>query len=71
MENIWFQSALWMALALIAAIGSILVTISAALLRDCRRRYCGQHSWAAADALDQLHRRLRCDCSDVSRGHRN
>ncbi|MGA7311018.1 MAG: cation:proton antiporter, partial [Pseudolabrys sp.] len=31
MENIWFQSALWMALALIAAIGSLFVTISAAL----------------------------------------
>ena len=31
MENIWFQSALWMVLALIAAIGSLLVTISAAL----------------------------------------
>ncbi len=31
MENIWFQSALWMVLALIAAIGSLFVTISAAL----------------------------------------
>jgi Kef-type K+ transport system membrane component KefB len=31
MENIWFQSALWMALALVAAIGSLFVTISAAL----------------------------------------
>jgi len=31
MENIWFQSALWMALALIAAIGSFFITISAAL----------------------------------------
>ena len=31
MENIWFQSAIWMALALIAAIGSFFVTISAAL----------------------------------------
>jgi Kef-type K+ transport system membrane component KefB len=31
MENIWFQSALWMALALIAALGSLLITISAAL----------------------------------------
>jgi Kef-type K+ transport system membrane component KefB len=31
MGNIWFQSALWMALALIAAIGSIWITISAAL----------------------------------------
>ena len=31
MENIWFQSALWMALALVAALGSLLVTISAAL----------------------------------------
>jgi Kef-type K+ transport system membrane component KefB len=31
MENIWFQSALWMALALLAAIGSLFVTISAAL----------------------------------------
>ena len=31
MENIWFQSALWMALALIAAICSLFVTISAAL----------------------------------------
>jgi Kef-type K+ transport system membrane component KefB len=30
-ENIWFQSALWMALALIAAFGSMFVTISAAL----------------------------------------
>jgi Kef-type K+ transport system membrane component KefB len=30
-ENIWFQSALWMALALIAAIGSFFITISAAL----------------------------------------
>jgi Kef-type K+ transport system membrane component KefB len=30
-ENIWFQSALWMALALVAALGSLLVTISAAL----------------------------------------
>ena len=31
MENVWFQSALWMALALLAAIGSLFVTISAAL----------------------------------------
>ena len=31
MENLWFQSALWMALALIAAICSLFVTISAAL----------------------------------------
>ena len=31
MENIWFQSAVWMVLALIAALGSILVPISAAL----------------------------------------
>lgn len=31
MDNIWFQSTLWMALALIAAIGSFFVTISAAL----------------------------------------
>jgi Kef-type K+ transport system membrane component KefB len=31
MENVWFQSALWMVLALIAAMGSLVVTISAAL----------------------------------------
>jgi Kef-type K+ transport system membrane component KefB len=31
MENVWFQSALWMALALLAALGSIFITISAAL----------------------------------------
>ena len=31
MENIWLQSALWMALALLAAIGSLFITISAAL----------------------------------------
>ncbi len=31
MTNIWFQSALWMALALIAAFGSLWITISAAL----------------------------------------
>lgn len=31
MENIWLQSALWMALALIAALGSMWITISAAL----------------------------------------
>ncbi len=31
MENVWFQSALWMALALVAAVGSLFVTISAAL----------------------------------------
>ena len=31
MDNIWFQSALWMALALLAAIGSLFITISAAL----------------------------------------
>jgi len=31
MDNIWFQSALWMVLALIAALGSLYVTISAAL----------------------------------------
>jgi len=31
MDNVWFQSALWMALALFAALGSMLVTISAAL----------------------------------------
>jgi Kef-type K+ transport system membrane component KefB len=30
-ENIWLQSALWMALALVAALGSLFVTISAAL----------------------------------------
>ncbi len=31
MDNVWFQSALWMALALVAAIGSLYITISAAL----------------------------------------
>jgi Kef-type K+ transport system membrane component KefB len=31
MDNIWFQSALWMALALVAATGSLFITISAAL----------------------------------------
>jgi Kef-type K+ transport system membrane component KefB len=31
MENIWLQSAVWMALALLAAIGSLFITISAAL----------------------------------------
>jgi Kef-type K+ transport system membrane component KefB len=31
MDNIWFESALWMALALLAAIGSLFITISAAL----------------------------------------
>src|SRR6201993_671106 len=31
MDNIWFQSALWMALAFVAAIGSLFITISAAL----------------------------------------
>ena len=31
MDNIWLQSALWMALALIAAMGSLWITISAAL----------------------------------------
>ena len=31
MDNIWFVSALWMALAFIAAIGSLFITISAAL----------------------------------------
>ena len=31
MDNIWLQSALWMALALLAAIGSMWITISAAL----------------------------------------
>jgi Kef-type K+ transport system membrane component KefB len=31
MDNIWFQSALWMALALVAAMGSLYITISAAL----------------------------------------
>src|SRR6202049_574851 len=31
MDNVWFQSALWMALALIAALGSLFITISAAL----------------------------------------
>src|SRR5579883_112105 len=31
MENVWFQSALWMALALIAAVCSLFITISAAL----------------------------------------
>ena len=31
MENIWFQSAVWMVLALLAAMGSILIPISAAL----------------------------------------
>jgi Kef-type K+ transport system membrane component KefB len=30
-ENIWFQSALWMALALMAALASLYITISAAL----------------------------------------
>jgi Kef-type K+ transport system membrane component KefB len=30
-DNIWLQSALWMALALVAALGSLFVTISAAL----------------------------------------
>src|SRR6201993_4671430 len=31
MDNIWFQSALWIALAFVAAIGSLFITISAAL----------------------------------------
>jgi Kef-type K+ transport system membrane component KefB len=31
MDNIWFQSALWMALALVAATASLFITISAAL----------------------------------------
>src|ERR1700724_665518 len=31
MDNIWFQSALWIALALAAALGSLWITISAAL----------------------------------------
>ena len=31
MENVWFQSALWMVLALAAALGSLYITISAAL----------------------------------------
>lgn len=31
MDNVWLQSALWMALALVAALGSIWITISAAL----------------------------------------
>ena len=31
MENVWFQSALWIALALVAAMGSLYITISAAL----------------------------------------
>ena len=31
MDNIWLQSALWMALALAAAMGSLYITISAAL----------------------------------------
>src|SRR5579863_6057687 len=31
MDNVWFQSALWMALALVAATGSLYITISAAL----------------------------------------
>src|SRR5262245_34880353 len=31
MGNIWLQSALWMALALLAALGSMWITISAAL----------------------------------------
>jgi hypothetical protein len=31
MDNIWFVSALWMALALLAATGSLFITITAAL----------------------------------------
>jgi Kef-type K+ transport system membrane component KefB len=31
MQNVWFQSALWMSLALVAAIASLFITISAAL----------------------------------------
>src|SRR5262249_27001886 len=31
MNNVWFQSAVWMALALVAAIASLYITISAAL----------------------------------------
>src|ERR1700722_16948739 len=31
MDNIWFQSALWIALAFVAALGSLWITISAAL----------------------------------------
>src|SRR5579862_7388917 len=31
MDNVWLQSALWMALALVAAMGSLYITISAAL----------------------------------------
>src|ERR1700745_1585427 len=32
MNNVWFQSALWMALALVAATASLYITISAALV---------------------------------------
>ena len=31
MSNVWLQSALWMALALVAALGSLYITIAAAL----------------------------------------
>ena len=32
MDNIWLQSALWMALAFAATMGSLWITISAALI---------------------------------------
>ena len=69
MENVWFQSALWMALALLAAMGSLCHHDLGCPIRDCRWRYRRQHSGAAADAMDQLHRWLRRDCPDISRGH--
>jgi hypothetical protein len=70
MDNIWFQSAVWMALALLAAMGDFIHKLSG-FIRDCYRRDRGQHSWAASGAQDQLRRRLWCDCPNVSRGDRN
>ena len=70
MENIWFQSALWMALALVAAMASLWVTISAALFEIIVGAVAG-NGRAGDDPLDRLHRQLRRDRADLPRRHRH
>ena len=54
MNNVWFQSALWMALALVAATASLYITISAALFEIVVGAIAGLPSKVNSDC------KLRC-----------
>jgi len=69
MENIWFQSALWMALALVAAIGSFFITISAALFEIVVGAVAGNTIGLPLTPWINLHRRIWCNRSYVFGRH--